>query len=344
MRHLSKSDDTRLTIFEPQRGLAADANGSLRLCVTRVLPESKGVISVKLVRDDGASLPPWDPGSHIDVHLPSGRVRQYSLCGDPEKLVSYKFAVLREAAGRGGSAELHSIARTGVRLDVGRPRNRFPLRDGKRFLFLAGGIGVTPLMSMVQAAERRGRRWTFIYGGRTRSSMAFTAELARRRGGNFCVVPQDEQGYLNFDPLLHGVPADTLIYACGPSAMLAAIEAAAAHHRVSRRLHVERFSAPQDTKGLPQPSPDQAFDVILNRSQRTVHVPAGRTLGSVLQEEGADVSFSCEEGSCGTCETRVLSGLPEHRDCCLSDEEKTTNDRMIVCVGRALTATLVLDA
>jgi ferredoxin len=138
--------------------------------------------------------------------------------------------------------------------------------------------------------------------------------------------------------------ADTLIYACGPSTMLAAIEAAAARHRASSRLHVERFSAPPDTKGLPQASPDRAFDVILHRSQRTVHVPAGRTLGSVLQEEGADVPFSCEEGSCGTCETRVLSGLPDHRDYCLSDEEKATNDRMIVCVGRALTATLVLDA
>jgi len=325
-------------------GVAGEADGSLQLRIGGVVRESEAVISIEAGLDDGALLPSWQPGAHIDVMLPSGRVRHYSLCGDPANRSSYKFAVLREAHGRGGSIELHAIAKAGALLRIRAPRNRFQLADGQSFLFLAGGIGVTPLLPMVRAVEQRGRPWTFVYGGRSRASMAFTAELSNRRGGPLHIVPQDEQGHPDFERLFDRLDAAISIYACGPAAMLAAIEDCARRHGASSRLHTERFSAPPNPEPAAQAAPDKGFDVVLQRSGRTVRVPADRTLGSVLQAEGADVSFSCEEGICGTCETRVIAGIPDHRDSVLSPREKAGNDRMMVCVGRALSASLTLDA
>jgi ferredoxin-NADP reductase len=312
------------------------------LRIVRVVRESLSVISIEVARDDRAALPAWMPGAHIDARLPSGRVRQYSLCGDPDDPTVYKFAVLREDGGRGGSVELHTIAAAGVPLGVGSPRNRFPFLDAPRYLFFAGGIGVTPLLSMARAAARQDRRWLFVYGGRARVTMAFTAELGDLNGGAVRIVPQDEFGHPVFDPLLRASPPETLVYACGPAAMLRAVEAAAERNGAADRLHVERFSSAAEA--APPAHEDRAFDVVLNRSGRTVHVPAGRTLGSVLQEHAAEVTFSCEEGSCGTCETRVLSGVPNHRDSYFSDAERVRNRSMMVCVGRALSDKLVLDA
>lgn len=317
-----------------------EAGAELQLRIARVAREADAVVSIDIVRDDGAKLPPWQPGSHVEISLPSGRVRHYSLCGDPERLSSYRFAVLREAEGRGGSAELHAIAQPGAMLRIRRPRNRFPLHDAPSYLFLAGGIGITPLLPMVAAAYRRGRPWRLVYGGRSRASMAFVPEVENYRGGSLHIVPQDEQGHPPFEPLLGETDRETLIYACGPAPMLGAIEAVARRHGALERLRVERFSM----GARDEPVVARPFDVVLQRSGRTVHVPADRTLGSVLQEEGADVSFSCEEGCCATCETRVIAGTPDHRDSILTSEEKARNDRMMVCVGRAFSATLVLDA
>ena len=223
----------------------APAGGSdvMPLRIVRVVRESPTVISIEVARDDRAALPAWTPGAHIDARLPSGRVRQYSLCGDPDDLSVYKFAVLREDGGRGGSVELHTIAAPGVPLGVGRPRNRFPLLDAPRYLFFAGGIGVTPLLPMARAAALQGRRWMFVYGGRARATMAFTAELGGLNGGALRIVPQDEFGHPVFDPLLRASPPETLVYACGPAAMLRAVEAAAERNDAAGRLRVERFSS-----------------------------------------------------------------------------------------------------
>ena len=313
----------------------------MQVRIVRVERESTTVISIEVAREDGTALPAWTPGAHVDAVLPSGRVRQYSLCGDPDDLAVYKFAVLREDAGRGGSVELHTIAAAGVSLGIRPPRNRFPFLDAPRYLFFAGGIGVTPLLPMARAAARQDRRFMFVYGGRTRATMAFTAELGALQGGAVRIVPQDEFGHPLFDPLLRASPPETLVYACGPAGMLREAQAAAERNGAAARLRIERFSA---AEAAPLSRRDCAFDVVLNRSGRTVHVPAGRTLGSVLQEHGAEVTFSCEEGSCGTCETRVLGGVPDHRDSYFSDDERACSRSMMVCVGRSLSAKLVLDA
>ena len=274
--------------------------------------------------------------------LPSGRVRQYSLCGDPDDLTIYKFAVLREDAGRGGSVELHTLAAAGMPLGIRAPRNRFPFIEAPRYLFFAGGIGVTPLLPMARAAGRQGRRWMLVYGGRTRATMAFTAELATLQGGALRIVPQDELGHPVFDPLLRASPPETLVYACGPAAMLRAIGDAAERANAAARLRVERFSAVADAAATPDE--ERAFDVVLNRSGRTVHVPADRTLGSVLQEHGAEVTFSCEEGSCGTCETRVIAGVPIIATAISPTPNARPTRSMMVCVGRSLSDKLILDA
>jgi ferredoxin-NADP reductase len=338
----SELNDTRLPSSEAATSLLFSYGDPMPLRIVRVARESSTIISIEVAREDGASLPAWTPGAHVDVLLPSSRVRQYSLCGDPDDLTAYKFAVLREDGGHGGSVELHTIAAAGVPLGIRPPRNRFPFLDAPRYLFFAGGIGVTPLLPMARAAARQGRRWIFVYGGRTRATMAFTAELGGLAGGALRIVPQDEFGHPVFDPLLRASPPETLVYACGPAAMLRAVEAAAERNDAAGRLRVERFSA--DVEAAAAAPEDRAFEVVLNRSGRTVHVAADRTLGSVLQEHNAEVTFSCEEGSCGTCETRVLGGVPDHRDSYFSDAERGRNRSMMVCVGRALSTTLVLDA
>ncbi|MBI1205122.1 MAG: 2Fe-2S iron-sulfur cluster binding domain-containing protein [Rhodopseudomonas sp.] len=321
----------------------ATGGASLPVWVARVTQVAEAVIALELVREDGAKLPPWLPGAHVDVALPTGKVRQYSLCGDPDKFDSYRIAVLREAAGRGGSAELHAVARPGLRLNIGKPRHRFPFFDADDYLFIAGGIGITPLLPMVQAAARSGRSWRFVHGGRTRASMAFGNEVARRSGGKFEAVARDEAGHPDIDALLRALMPDTLIYACGPAAMLIAIEDAARRYGVADRLHVERFTAPV-ADPVAAPPVNRAFEVVLARSGRTLPVPADRSLGSVLRAAQADVSFSCEEGYCGTCETRVIAGEPDHRDSVLSAQDKARNDCMMVCVSRARSARLVIDA
>lgn len=318
-------------------------SGHCPVRVARVTREAEAVIALELVRDDGAKLPPWLPGSHIDVVLPSGKLRQYSLCGDPDKFDSYRIAILREADGRGGSAELHGVARPGLRLNIGKPRNRFPFFDADDYLFIAGGIGVTPLLPMAQAAARGGRSWRFVHGGRSRASMAFGDELADLSGGLFETVAQDVAGHPDIDALLRALTPETLVYACGPAAMLAAVEVAARRHGVADRLHVERFTVPVADPSAAPPV-NRAFEVVLARSGRTLPVPAGVSLGSVLRAARADVSFSCEEGYCGTCETRVIAGDPDHRDSVLSPADRARNASMMVCVGRARSARLVIDA
>jgi ferredoxin-NADP reductase len=337
---VSEIEGTLLSSTGTSTTAVSRGGDAMPLRIVRVVRESLPVISIEVARDDRATLPAWTPGAHIDARLPSGRVRQYSLCGDPDDLTAYKFAVLREDGGRGGSVELHMIAAAGVPLAVSPPRNRFPFLDAPRYLFFAGGIGVTPLLTMARAAARQDRRWMFVYGGRARATMAFTAELGGLNGGALRIIPQDEFGHPVFDPLLRASPQETLVYACGPAAMLRAVAAAAERNGAADRLRVERFSSAAE----PSSQADRAFDVVLKRSERTVHVPAGRTLGSVLQEHDAEVTFSCEEGSCGTCETRVIGGVPDHRDSYFSDAERARNRSMIVCVGRALSDKLVLDA
>jgi ferredoxin-NADP reductase len=217
------------------------------------------------------------------------------------------------------------------------PRNNFPLARAKRYLFIAGGIGITPMLPMIRAAKAAGAEWELVYGGRERSSMAFLDELAGY-GDRVRVWPQDEHGFLPLPELL-GVPQpDTLVYCCGPGPLLDAVEAACATWPAGS-LHVERFVA----KPLTEPVLTEAFEVHLARSDLTLTVPVDRSILSVVEEAGVGVLSSCGEGTCGTCETGVLEGTPDHRDSVLDPTQRAVGDCMMICVSRSCTPRLVLD-
>jgi ferredoxin-NADP reductase len=281
---------------------------------------------------DGGQLPEWTPGAHVDLHLPCGLVRQYSLCGDPAERGRWRVAVLREPAGRGGSACVHDDLVPGDELAAAGPRNNFPLVDATEYLFLAGGIGITPILPMLAQVTRRGRPWRLAYGGRTRASMAFLPELAAY-GDRVTIWPQDERGLLPLDDLLPGSPG-TAVYCCGPEPLLRAVEDRCA----PGTLHLERFAPKEPVSTL-----DDPFEVELASCGTVIGVPAGVSVLAALRDAGVEVLSSCEEGTCGTCETAVLDGVPEHRDSVLTPAERDAADIMMICVSRARTPRLVLD-
>jgi ferredoxin-NADP reductase len=296
-----------------------------------------GVVLLELAEASGHVLPAWEPGAHVDLVLAPGMVRQYSLCGDPAYDRLWSVAVLREDGGRGGSVLLHDTVAEGALLRARGPRNHFPLEQADSYLFVGGGIGITPLLPMIAAADASGRPWKLLYGGRTRSSMAFLDDLARH-GNNVVVQPQDEHGLLDLDSYLGTPVGGGAIYCCGPEPLLDAVQ-----HRVGAwpagSLHVERFTP----KSVVPSGPDTAFDVVCEASGLSLHVPADRSILDVVAEAGIDVLTSCEEGTCGSCETRVLTGTPDQRDSVLSDEDREAGQFMMICVSRSLTPQLVLD-
>lgn len=311
----------------------------LRLRVRQMRWEAEGVLSVHLQRLDGADLPGWRPGAHLDLRLPGVITRQYSLCGSPADASTWRIAVLREVNGKGGSAAVHERLRPGDVVEVLGPRNNFPLVDSPEYLFIAGGIGITPLLPMIDAVAATGARWRVVYGGRSRTSMAFVEDLAAH-GDRVEVLPQDEHGLLDLDGLLGTPRPDSCVYCCGPEPLLAAVEQQCARWPKGS-LHVERFAPkPQQATGAES---DRPFDVVLARSQRTVQVPPGMAILEALEAAGLEPANSCREGICGTCETKVLEGLPDHRDSLLSEEERAANTSMMICVGRARCDRLVLD-
>ncbi|NIJ11903.1 ferredoxin-NADP reductase [Saccharomonospora amisosensis] len=309
---------------------------NLELVVAAKKPVADGVVLLDLRPRGCLSLPQWQPGAHIDLVLGNGLVRQYSLCGDPADRSRYLLAVLREPRGRGGSRHVHDRLAAGDMVEVGGPRNHFPLVAAERYLFLAGGIGITPLLPMVAAADARGAAWRLVYGGRTRAAMAFHADLANRFPGRVVVCPQDETGLLDLEAELSTPRPGTVVYCCGPEPMLAAVERACAGWPPGA-LHVERF-APKPHGGTAE-----AFEVELAGSGRVLSVPADRTVLQVLEAAGVLVLSSCEEGTCGTCETGVLEGVPDHRDSVLTDAERAEGRSLMVCVSRSRTPRLVLD-
>ncbi|WP_285703435.1 cytochrome P450 [Microtetraspora sp. NBRC 16547] len=311
--------------------------------ITAAETVADGVLSLTLAAPDGEELPAWAPGAHLEFRLPSGRIRQYSLCGDPADRASYRVAVLREDGGRGGSAELHDLARAGVTVTVKGPRNHFPLVQAKDYLFLAGGIGITPILAMVRAAVRDGAALRAVYGGRSTSSMAFRDELMEHAGERATLLPQDERGLPDLDAVLAAAGPGTAIYCCGPAGMIEAVERACTRLGLGDRLHIERFAAGDDLEVAFDPAGNTAFDVHLARSGRTVRVREDQRLIEAVREAVPGLSYDCEKGYCGACETRVLAGTPEHRDSLLTPEERESSRTMMICVGRAASPRLVLD-
>ncbi|WP_086664071.1 PDR/VanB family oxidoreductase [Lentzea kentuckyensis] len=292
-----------------------------------------GVVLLSLRHPDGLPLPSWTPGAHVDLVLTDGLIRQYSLCGDPRDTSVLRVAVLREEAGRGGSRHVHDVLAVGQLIEVLGPRNHFPLVEAPRYLFIAGGIGITPILPMIEQVAAAGQDWRLVYGGRTLASMAFRAELERH--GNVEIRPQDEHGLLDLPALFADLDDDTAVYCCGPEPLLAAVE----QHRATGSLHVERFAP----KAGATAGPRQEFEVELARTGGVLRVPAERSILEVLEGSGVPVLSSCQEGTCGTCETGVLSGTPDHRDSLLTDDERQQGDVMMICVSRACSDRLVLD-
>jgi ferredoxin-NADP reductase len=309
----------------------------MKLRVTARDDLSLGVIGLTFGDPNGGELPPWEPGAHVDVAVEKG-TRQYSLCGDPADKTTYRIAVLREPEGQGGSKWLYDAVRVRDLLEVGSPRNNFPLRDADRYIVIAGGIGITPFVPMLAEISRRGIDWQLTYGGRREDSMAFRAELVASYGAKVSMRPEDQYGLLDLDGILGEPRAGTLIYCCGPEPLLAAVEQRTAGWPVGA-LRVERFS-PKPQEGLPE---KRAFTVVLARSDLTFTVQPDQSILDALESAGIPQGCNCLAGTCGECETVVLGGIPDHRDSLLTDAEREANDVMYPCVSRALSDTLILD-
>jgi ferredoxin-NADP reductase len=303
-------------------------------------PVATDAISLELAHPDGAPLPPWSPGAHLDLRLPSGLVRSYSLHGDHRDRSAYHVAVLRVPDGRGGSAEVHRIAAAGTAISASAPRNAFALDPAAHYLFLAGGIGVTPLLAMAREVARRPAPWTFVYGGRSRHRMAFLDALAALPGGRLQIIAEDEAGLPDLESAFAPLPAGAAAYCCGPAPMLDAALAAGAKTRPDIPVRLERFTAAPTER---DPGADAGFEVELARSNITVTVPAGVSILDAVRARIPGVMSSCEQGICSSCETAVLAGVPDHRDSVLTAKEHAANDYMMICVSRALTPRLVLD-
>jgi ferredoxin-NADP reductase len=323
----------------------------LAIVVTDRRDEAPDIVSLTLAGAVGEQLPVWLPGAHIEVILPSGLIRHYSLCGDPAERTQYRIAVLREVQSRGGSQEVHDSVQVGTRLQVRSIRNHFELVDAPAYLFIAGGIGITPLLPMLAEVEATQRTWRLIYGGRRRASMAFVDEVRARTGGAVDLLPEDEVGRPNLVELLALVPADGVVYACGPEGLLRAIEDEAALMGIRDVVYLERFTAgtdadwrdSADSADLGDSGDSEQFEVELARSGKSFVVPSGKSILAAVREAGTEVASSCEEGICGTCETTVLDGVPDHHDQVLSESERTAGKTMMICVGRSKTPKLVLD-
>lgn len=299
---------------------------------------AEGVVLLTLRDPEGRPLPEWEPGAHVDLVLREDLVRQYSLCGDPQDRSRLQLAVLREPESRGGSSHVHDVLAEGDSVHIRGPRNHFALEKAKRYLFIAGGIGITPILPMLRAADASGADWQLVYGGRTRASMAFTEFLQQTYGKRVSIRPQDEYGLLDLPSLLGKPQRKTAVYCCGPEPLLAAVEAAC-EKWPSDALHVERFAPKEDLAAGPRTT----FEVELAQSGQTLKVSEDMSILEAVEGAGISVMTSCEEGICGTCETSVLSGQIDHRDSVLNDEERAAGDTMMICVSRAKSDRLVLD-
>lgn len=315
----------------------------IRVRVAARQDEALDICSLDLVPVDGSALPAFSAGAHIDVHLPGGLVRQYSLCNPPGETHRYRIAVLRDAASRGGSATVHDQLQVGTVLDIGAPRSLFELApSAPHHLLLAGGIGITPLLAMAEQLATQGGRFTLHHATRSRERTPFVAQLASapyadRVHHHFDDGPAMQK--LDLAATLRSAPAGSHLYVCGPTGFMEAVLAEGrAQGWDEARLHREYFAAaPTGTAG------DGGFELELASSGRVIPVAADQTALAALLAAGLDIPMSCEQGVCGTCLTGVKSGVPDHRDQYLTPEERAANNQFLPCCSRASSARLVLD-
>lgn len=315
----------KVSSFSGRRRPATVAvNREIVVVIDQVVPLADDVVGLRLVAADGVELPPWLPGEHLDVLLPSGRQRQYSLCGDPADRSGYRIAVRRIDDGGGGSREVHDDLRRGGAITVRGPRNAFPFIAVDRYLFVAGGIGITPIRPMLHDAIGRGADWTLVYTGRTRASMPFLDELTGLDPRRVHIWPDDEFCVPSGVRILATAPDGAALYCCGPPPMIDAIRAGIPAENIAT-LHYERFSAAPVVGGA-------GFEIELARSGQVVTVGAEQSALAALRAVVPSIAYSCQQGFCGTCPVAVLAGDVEHHDRCLTGPERES--RMAVCVSR----------
>ena len=315
---------------------ATDRTRVLRVVERQTVAHHENVVALTFAAEDGKPLPRWHPGAHVDLQLPSGRLRQYSLCGDPERTDTYRIAVRRIPAGGGGSVEVHDVLDVGAKAATHGPRNAFPLTvpgygsPTRQFRFIAGGIGITPILPMLTLAQRLGVGWSMVYAGRTLDSLPFLDEIAQLGSPDRVRIRTDDvDGLPTARDLLGDCPDGTAVYACGPAPMLTSIRSELAG-RDTVELHFERFAAPPVVNG-------REFHVTVGSTGQQVRVAADETLLAALKRSGVDAPYSCQQGFCGTCRTRVLDvagGAVDHRDTLLTAPEHD-NQMMLICVSRA---------
>lgn len=309
--------------------------GMTPLVVSEMVRETPTIMSIRLEDPDGAVLPPWEAGAHLDVQLITRHERQYSLCGDPADLHGYRIAVRREPLSRGGSHYIHSFLRVGSRVWVRPPRNLFALAPAPSYLLLAAGIGVTPILAMARHLAADGADWRMLYLSRRAEDVAFASEIAAL-GDRARVHVSGEQGRLDLAAVLAELAPGTDVYACGPQGLVDALSDLTEVLPEGSRVHTERFEPKKR-----EFRPNEPFTVVCARSDVTIEVPADRSMLGVLTGAGVPLEGSCLRGICGSCAVSVLDGVPEHRDSLTSDEASRT---IYPCVSRSLTPTLVIDA
>jgi vanillate O-demethylase ferredoxin subunit len=314
----------------------------LQVRVSRKVSEADGISSFELVPTVGTELPAFEAGAHIDVHLKDGLVRQYSLCNPPTERHRYQIAVLRDPSSRGGSTAMHDDIEAGHVITISAPKNHFPLEPATRSVLFAGGIGVTPILAMAEALSGAGADFEMHYNVRSPERTAFRERIAAAPYADrvhFHYDSGDAAQKLDVASVLGAPKPGTHVYVCGPGGYIDhVLGTASALGWPPAQVHREYFNAvPVDETG------DTAFDVKLASSGQVFTIPVGRTVVEVLEENGVDVPVSCEQGVCGTCLTRVLEGMPDHRDVYLTDEERAANDQFTPCCSRSKSPTLTLD-
>ncbi|MGB6165577.1 MAG: 2Fe-2S iron-sulfur cluster-binding protein [Pseudonocardiaceae bacterium] len=322
------------------------AETGMRLLIGQTTWEADNVVSLRLNSPDGAPLPGWEPGAHIELALPSGRRRQYSLCGEVHRTDSYRIAILQVPGGRGGSVELHTNARAGQLITVHGPRNHFPLVPSSAYLFIAGGIGITALLAMVTRVAAEDSEWNLVYTGRRRASMAFLDEVCAFGPDRVDIIAADERGRPDLNAMIGAASPGTAVYCCGPDRMLRAVRERVAT-RLDLSLHSEPFTSGAPFTGTAAggstvASTAAALFVELRRTGRVITVPADRTVLQAVRDVVPTVSAGCEQGVCGACRAMVLAGEPDHRDELLSSAERAAGE-MLICVSRARGERLTLD-
>jgi ferredoxin-NADP reductase len=314
--------------------------GASEYVVRQMTWEAEDVLSLVLARE-GEHVPEWTFGAHVDLIMRNDLIRQYSLCSDPTDRSQWTIAVLREPNSAGGSKYIHEVLRPGMTVLATQPRNNFPLVEAEHYLFVAGGIGVTPLLPMAKFLDAEQKDWKMLYGGRRRASMAFRDQLSELTS-KVDIAPEDEFGLLDLRGAIEATPQDTAIYCCGPEPLIAALEAQC---RASGREapHVERFNARPEFATESHQDENAPFELVLAKSDKRFTIPSDKTIIQVLAAERIFVPTSCTEGYCGVCETAVLEGIPDHRDDYLLPEVREANNRIMVCCSRSKTPVLVID-